>query len=759
LTTVKADSHFVDCDIATGPGGDWDQTGTSSPAAGSYPTLHELDASEIPAKPTAPTVSDGSTGVANYAQLQAMNGANSYILTADINLSGETWTPIANFSGTLDGDGYTISNLSSTNGLFSTTNAGAKFKDLTLSNFTVSVFAGTERACLVGQVNGGDITAVNVNIENSSVSINRGGDHSGTLIGYIVIGDGNIKIHNCTITNCTVESLNGAGDYLGHFLGLAENGNASSSGCQITDCTVSGGSIYGKQEIGGFIGDVYNDGAGADLFQIHSCNTSSTVTATETSVTCTGGFMGAGLAVEVTSCYCTGTVSVDEYIEFITYVGGFNGFDLGGASQYTNCYTTSPVVLEQPSEFFPVAEVGGFVGVISATGITNYLRCYTTSDITIDNASTTTFIGGFAGEIVTDDATKLTFDRCFARGDITITNGASAYRVGGFCGYIYANDGTADDYVKFQDCYCWGKVIAENGAWNASTTYGQAGFMGDVREGSSLANGFTITADNCYCAQTVDRLGSTSITNGVTYTASNTGAFYGRVANTKTVQNETDCFFDEETCSFTQDWSDATNHVTSIMMTKATYTDAGWSFSTLDGVKDDINSIWMIVADSATAGTSDQYRTVDYPNDWAHLEGETVQVLGDGIYKGEEAVSGGQVTLDDDTTNNHVGLKVVSKLQPMKLDGESQVKRISKIIPDVYESVDGEYGKELDDMYAMTLRDSNDIMDRDGELYSGYVELPFKGQYDRSADIWITQDIPLGMNVLPLILIGTMAHS
>ena len=96
----------------------------------------------------------------------------------------------------------------------------------------------------------------------------------------------------------------------------------------------------------------------------------------------------------------------------------------------------------------------------------------------------------------------------------------------------------------------------------------------------------------------------------------------------------------------------------------------------------------------------------------------------------------------------HIGLQVVSKLQPMKIDGEADVKRIHKIIPDVYESVGGEYGKELTDMYSMELRDSNDPMDRDGDLKTGYVELPFKGEYDRQADIWITQDIPLPMNVL-----------
>jgi len=54
----------------------------------------------------------------------------------------------------------------------------------------------------------------------------------------------------------------------------------------------------------------------------------------------------------------------------------------------------------------------------------------------------------------------------------------------------------------------------------------------------------------------------------------------------------------------------------------------------------------------------------------------------------------------------------------------------------------------LTDMYSMELRDANDPMDRDGDLHTGYIDLPFKGEYDRQADIWITQDIPLPLTLL-----------
>jgi hypothetical protein len=152
----------------------------------------------------------------------------------------------------------------------------------------------------------------------------------------------------------------------------------------------------------------------------------------------------------------------------------------------------------------------------------------------------------------------------------------------------------------------------------------------------------------------------------------------------------------------------------------------------------------------ATPNTSVQKRTVAYPQDYSHLEGETVQVLADGIYLDDNTytIASGAVSPTYTATTDHVGLRFDSKLQPMKIDGEVNVKRISKLIPDVYESVGGDYGKELTDLYTMVLRDTNDPMDIDGALYTGYLELPYKGQYDRQGDIWIVQDEPLPMTLL-----------
>ncbi len=144
----------------------------------------------------------------------------------------------------------------------------------------------------------------------------------------------------------------------------------------------------------------------------------------------------------------------------------------------------------------------------------------------------------------------------------------------------------------------------------------------------------------------------------------------------------------------------------------------------------------------------EQSRTVTYPEDHAHLNGQTVQVLGDASYLGTDVVTNGQIDLDDETTVNHVGLPYTSTILPMKLDGEVKVKRISKIIPNFHETVGGNYGRDSTDLGSMVLRASGDPLDTDSDLFTGHVDLPFDGTYDRSADIYITQTLPLPMKLL-----------
>jgi hypothetical protein len=122
----------------------------------------------------------------------ALNTAGSYRLTADIVLTSG-WTPIAGFTGTLNGNGHIIRGLSYNNsatnsvGLFSTTNTGATITKL-----------GIEDANLVGNADVGGIVglAIGTTITECYVanSYIEGRDHVGSIAGALKTTS---KAENC----------------------------------------------------------------------------------------------------------------------------------------------------------------------------------------------------------------------------------------------------------------------------------------------------------------------------------------------------------------------------------------------------------------------------------------------------------------------------------------------------------------------------------------------------------------------------------
>ncbi len=106
---------------------------------------------------------DGGVAISDKAGLLAIkdNPDKNYYLTADIFLEGETWTPIENFSGILDGKGHKIYEFlissSTTSCGFIKKNTGI-VKDLTLSEFSYNVNVSSESSA---NINMGVLTAVN----------------------------------------------------------------------------------------------------------------------------------------------------------------------------------------------------------------------------------------------------------------------------------------------------------------------------------------------------------------------------------------------------------------------------------------------------------------------------------------------------------------------------------------------------------------------------------------------------------------------
>jgi hypothetical protein len=230
--------------------------------------------------------------VQDWQELMATpdNWWRSFILTANIDLTGETLTPIgtesAYFTGVFDGNDKIISNAvinqpgSDYIGLFGYTGPYAQIRNL--------------------GVEGVDMTG------NSSV---------GGLVGMN---------YYCTITNCyATGTVSGAGNYVGGLAGWNYNGSLISCHAASGVTGTSGTS----DRIGGLVG---NNDYGT---LINFCYATGTVHGGSN----VGGLVGYNDSVSLTSCYATGAVFGHG-----NQIGGLAGQNTP-QGVITNCYATGSV--------------------------------------------------------------------------------------------------------------------------------------------------------------------------------------------------------------------------------------------------------------------------------------------------------------------------------------------------------------------------------------------------------------------------------
>ena len=226
--------------------------------------------------------SAGGTGSANDPyiitsagdlQQMAIEPAAYYELAANIDLAGETWIPIANFTGQLDGKNYVISNLKLENdenycGFFAELNENAVVKNIVFDSPEICVgnnnyYVGTLAAITI-QATIENVHALNVSISGSKDAVVGGLVANPTLY---------TTITGCSVQNLTIDTPNAvpvgglcgdmrtqtvvsAGYVSGDIIGLSEVGGiAGSSGqdCSITNCHAEI-SVRAEEIVGGIVG-------------------------------------------------------------------------------------------------------------------------------------------------------------------------------------------------------------------------------------------------------------------------------------------------------------------------------------------------------------------------------------------------------------------------------------------------------------------------------------------------------------------------
>lgn len=321
-----------------------------------------------------------------------------YELGGNINLSRLDFEPIGNewdgpFTGTLDGKGFTISNMNVTSpdlkytGLFGylegtvcnlkldnvyvsggrfaggvagTVGVGGVVTDCEVLSGTVTV-SGSPMRMAAGGITGvceGTVTRCS---NGANVVVNGFGD-TGGIIGRV---NEDLVIEDCVNRGVIQTSKSYyPGNYTlasGGIIGFVNNSEVFVTSCENSGSVSSGGSsdyVYS----GGIIGR-----SSGSRTSVKGCNNSGSITAVSSSTspyyTYSGGIIGRG-ATEISDCTNSGTIKANAYS---AYSGGMGGYECGAV---TNCNNYGDVSSEPREDSYSGGMVGYDCGTV--TNCENY---------------------------------------------------------------------------------------------------------------------------------------------------------------------------------------------------------------------------------------------------------------------------------------------------------------------------------------------------------------------------------------------------
>ncbi|MBQ8322078.1 MAG: InlB B-repeat-containing protein [Clostridia bacterium] len=345
------------------------------------------------------------------------NPTGKYLFTNNIDFEGGVWTPVSDFSGQIDGNGFKIINMTisvnEANGGFILNNTGT-IKDLSFENITFGV-SSTQKNDNYGVIcanNSGLVS--NCHLISGSISV----ANSYTWNDYSDDSTDSVKI----------------GAIVGQNAGTVEYcSNTVDVSATVTAYNDNKSTLYRHVYVGGIVG--YNDGDGKVFATVNKGKISLYVSVDRWSTNSTscnveariGGAIGEnrGVISESASAgdieYAGNVISGNIY----SRVGGFAGRSSG---EIKDCYASGNIVRTGSSS---TAYIGGFIG-INNNIISN---CYSTGNVNDNASGAANGVGGFAGLNETSDlSTTNSISKCFCTGNVVMQ--ATANNYGFFVGKI-----------------------------------------------------------------------------------------------------------------------------------------------------------------------------------------------------------------------------------------------------------------------------------------------------------------------------------
>lgn len=144
----------------------------------------------------------------------------------------------------------------------------------------------------------------------------------------------------------------------------------------------------------------------------------------------------------------------------------------------------------------------------------------------------------------------------------------------------------------------------------------------------------------------------------------------------------------------------------------------------------------------------------------SHLEGQTVQVLGDGAAQPEQVVTSGAITLETAASVVHVGLGFTPRLKTTRLEAgamqgsaQGKIKRIDTVDVRLNRSLGVRIGPDDDHLEDIEFRTPDMAMDEAVPLFTGDKEHDLTGDWEKEGQILLTSEQPL-----PMCIVGLYPH-
>ena len=378
-----------------------------------------------------------------------MNGHHK--LGQDIDLGGMEWTPLgtedAPFTGSLDGQGFTISNFKITQpgkylGLFGVAQ-GATFTNVHVADFVIDMEMTEFTFVENGRSEYEDENGNAVRFVTTSADAYVGG----------LVADSN----GCTMQNCSVI---GTIDFFAEWTDAADDGTkyhftayvgmlaGRILGGDVADCiadgnlsvTVTHPTVSTHIQFAGSVGGLAGDGNGSVFTRSTSRVNVSAISKDNLSV---GGLLGSS-GTTMNGCSASGTVTAEAGRD--ANVGGLVGSMWGGSFQ--GSFATGDVSLVINGNQYPspvgtgysvsYCNTGGLVG--AAYSESSIMQCYATGNVTVTSIADGVYenhVGGLIGLSELDSPNGGMISQCYATGNVTVQidgNSPLDTQIGGLVG-------------------------------------------------------------------------------------------------------------------------------------------------------------------------------------------------------------------------------------------------------------------------------------------------------------------------------------